>query len=230
MITPKGVRMFRVVLVFWFACLLAQPVYAGAWLREKGKGFLAYSNLTASTLDTSYSACFDYGLNRKMTIGATLEVLSPLNRQLSGQGLVFMRRSLNWSKSNAHWAYELGVGARHTGIEFVPIAKTSLSYGRGVSWGKRDGWFAVDAGVEWDLGYSKHVVKIDSTLGLEFGERSKGMLQVFNTFGEDWTNITVSPSYVYKTKKKKINYVFGLENSSLTPDIVAIKIGVWQSF
>jgi hypothetical protein len=202
----------------------------GCAKRAKGKGFLAYSNLTASTLDTAYTAYFDYGYSDKMTIGATLDVYAPLRNQISGKGLLFLRRSLDWGVFDGNWAYELGVGARHTGVEFVPIAKTALSYGRGITWGKREGWFAVDAGVEWDFGNAQHLVKIDTTIGLDIGPRSKGMLQVFNTFGDDWSVVTIAPSYIFQTKKKKSNYVVGLETSSYAPEVIAIKIGVWQSF
>ena len=227
--TPKGVWMFRLILVFWLMCLSAHPAAAGAWLREKGKGFLAYSNLTASTMDTAYTAYFDYGLTEKTTIGATLDVYTPLRHQMSGKGILFIRRSLDWGIIDGHWAYELGIGARHTGVEFVPIAKTALSYGRGITWGKRDGWFAVDTGIEWGFGDAQHLVKIDTTIGLEFSPRSKGMLQVFSTFNEDWGSVTIAPSYIFETIKKK-NYLFGLETSSSASKVISVKFGVWQSF
>jgi hypothetical protein len=222
--------MYRLVLVFCLMCLTAQPAAAGAWLREKGKGFLAYSNLTASTMDTTFSAYFDYGLSDRMTVGATLDIYTPIGNQMSGKGLLFLRRSLDWGVFDGKWAYELGVGARHTGVEFVPVAKTALSYGRGISWGKRKGWFAVDAGVEWGFGDAQHLVKIDTTVGLDIGPRSKGMLQVFSTFNDDWGTVTIAPSYIFQNKKKKGNYVIGLETSSNAPEIIAVKIGVWQSF
>lgn len=222
--------MFRLSLVFWLTWIVAQPVYAGAWLREKGKGFLAYSNLTARSLDTTYNAYLDFGLRENLTLGATLDVYSPLGLPVTGKGLIFMRRSLDWGRADANWAYELGIGARYTGVKFVPVAKTTLSYGRGINWGKRSGWFAVNTGVEWDLGFAQHVVKIDTTLGLELGERSKGMLQFYNTFGQNWSSVTIAPSYVFQTKKKKNNYVVGLEANSLVPNNVAFKFGVWQSF
>ena len=88
--------MFRVLFVLWLTCLATHPAYAGAWLREKGKGFLAYSNLTASTLDTTFSAYFDYGLSERATIGATLDFNPPLYGYPSGKALLFMRRSLDW--------------------------------------------------------------------------------------------------------------------------------------
>lgn len=222
--------MFRVLFVLWLTCLATHPAYAGAWLREKGKGFLAYSNLTASTLDTTFSAYFDYGLSERATIGATLDFNTPLYGYPSGKALLFMRRSLGWGGADANWTYELGFGGHHTGLELLPVAKTTLSYGRGITWGKRNGWLAIDAGIEWDLGHSKHMVKIDSTLGMELGARSKGMLQIFNTYGDTWNSITLSPSYIFQTKKKKKNYVVGFEANSLTPKTVAIKIGVWQTF
>lgn len=222
--------MFRLILAFWLMCLSAHPVAAGAWLRDKGKGFLAYSNLTASTMDTTFSAYFDYGLSHKMTIGATLDIYSPLGQQISGKGIIFVRRSLDWGFFEGNWAYELGIGAYYTGVEFEPVAKTALSYGRGITWGKREGWFAVDAAVEWNIDSAQHMVKLDTTIGLDFGPRSKGMLQVFSTFSDDWRTMTIAPSYVFQTKKRKSNYVVGLETSSTAPEVIAIKIGVWQSF
>ena len=223
--------MVRVFILVWgMVCFGVSNAQAGAWLREEGKGFLAYSNLTASSLDTTYSAYLDYGYRENLTLGAMIDIDAPIGRPVSGKGYIFARRPLDWGADDANWAYEVGLGARYNGATFVPAAFTSLSYGKGIKWGQRTGWLAVDAGVEWDLGYAQHVVKVDTTLGLTLGERSKGMLQVFTAYGSGWSNVTLAPSYIFQTKKKKINYVVGLQSSSLSPKTVAFKIGVWQSF
>lgn len=222
--------MARLYLVAWLVICTVQPAVAGAWLREQGKGFLAYSNLTTTTMNTTFSAYLDYGLRDNLTLGATFDLDAPIGGYYTGKGLVFMRKSLGWGGEKANWAYEIGLGARYTGLKFLPIAKTTLSYGRGIKWGERHGWLAVDTGVEWEFENASHVAKIDTTLGLELGKRSKGMLQVFSSFGQGWHNITISPSYVFQSKKNKSNYVVGLEASSLYPNVVALKIGVWQSF
>ena len=223
--------MLRLVLsVLVLACAGASCATAGAWLREEGKGFLAYSNLTASSLDSTFSAYLDYGYRENLTIGATIDLEAPLGRPVIGKGVIFARRPLNWGGAEANWAYEIGIGARYTGLAFVPVATTGLSYGKGITWGPRNGWLAVDASVEWDLGTAQRVVKVDTTLGMSLGERSKGMLQVFTAYGSGWSNVTIAPSYIFQTKKQKINYVVGLQNSSLTPNVIAIKIGVWQTF
>lgn len=220
----------RAILMFALILTLPAPLAAGAWMREKGTGFYSITTKMTATLETIQSGFLEYGMTDRLTFGASVDMTMQNGYAVKGTGHVFMRKPLGWTYGKGIWAWELGLGARITETARIPIAKTSLHYGRGIKMLKKSGWLTLDSGIEWDLGANDHIFKFDATVGLNISPRSKAMLQVFSNFTQYDATFTLAPSYIFSPRDKKISYVIGFEAQSDSKDALGIKIGIWQKF
>ncbi len=211
------------------ASLCAAPADAGAWLREKGEGFTATSTGMTDQFDAQNGFYLEYGLTAKTTVGLDIDMkLTPAGQ--SGTGHIFARRALPFGGKGV-WAYQIGLGVAFQEIAATPLAKLGLSYGRGITLGKYDGWLALDSAAQWDFGTSVHSLKIDTTAGLTFSDRSKAMMQMFWTVDSlGGTSTTLSPSYVFTPKSGKFSYVVGVEATRSSVASYGIKLGLWSDF
>ncbi len=211
--------------------VLALPVAAGAWLRAEGSGFFSLSSSTTYSLDSGFAGYLEYGLAPKTTVGADLDLTMRQGLAMSGTLSAFVRRPISLGDRPARMSYQIGLGARISGSDISALAKTTLSYGRSLTWKDRNGWVNVDTGVEWDLDGSNHIGKIDATLGMALGARAKGMFQVFWAIDSGGnTSTTLAPSYIYTPKNGKTIYVVGLEAKRSTTQDYGLKFSVWREF
>ena len=199
-------------------------------MRTEKTGFFSFVSKQNYNLSSTQSGYLEYGVSDKLTLGAAIDVDIQAGAALGGQGHIFLRRPLPWSRANSVWAYEIGFGAKVRETQQSQFAKTSLHFGKGVKLGKRNGWLAVDGAVEWHFGKEQHRAKIDVTLGVNISARSKAMVQIFTDISAGSATATLAPTYIFSPKDKKISYVAGFEAASNGRDSTALKIGVWHKF
>ncbi|MEP4978231.1 hypothetical protein [Ascidiaceihabitans sp.] len=199
-------------------------------MREKGKGFFSTATKMTYGLTTTQSGYFEYGITDRLTFGASIDVNLEGGYATSGMGHLFVRKPLKWKLGKGLWAYQLGLGTRIDALGKHPYTKTSLHFGKGITWRDKGGWVSVDAEIEWALGSANNVMKVDMTVGLNISPRSKAMLQVYTNVTQYEARITLAPSYIFTPKAKKISYVIGLEAPTSSRNDFGIKLGVWQKF
>ncbi len=217
-----------------FVCLIcitcAGSAHAGAWLREKGAGFSSFSLSSTYHLDTVSQTYLEYGLTERTTLGADIGFVRPRFGLHGGYATLFLRRPIGPTESNSKWAYDLGVGASWLGDTILPHFRTGLSWGRGIAVAEKSGWVAVDAAVVWDLTNTRHLTKIDTTIGLNFTDTTAGMLQLFAGRLEQETFGTFAPSLILAPKFTKFRIQVGTESEVGNLRNSVLKLGLWREF
>ncbi|MEL7097288.1 MAG: hypothetical protein AAGM84_00530 [Pseudomonadota bacterium] len=216
-------RVLAILLLLW-----AGPANAGPWLREAGTGFFALSGTVNERYEQGTSLYVDYGLRARLTIGAELDLTMPGAAPLSGSGRVFARMPLADGTWIASW--HVGLGGRDLQGRLEPFASGGVSIGRGLNWKGRMGWLAFDTRV--DLGTSAvRQFKLDTTFGMQIGQRGKGMLQLFVTADNAGDlHTTLAPSYVFTPKQGGPSYQLGLEAKRSKKTELGLKLGLWRKF
>lgn len=203
---------------------------AGAWLREKGTSFTSFSYSVTWFRDTANSSYVEYGLRDDLTIGVDIRTETSGLGSQSGFGTLFIRRPLGPNEGENRWAYEIGLGAGWIDEIIFPYLKTGVSWGRGIQLREKYGWVAVDASMAWDVTASRHLAKIDSTIGLNFTDVTTGMVQLYLSHLDRETYGSIAPSLVIKPGKSKFRYQIGAETQFGNYENTALKIGVWREF
>ena len=212
-------------------CLCAPfCVQAGPWLRDKGSTFTSVSITTSAEREFGTSSYLEYGVSRKMTIGA--DVGSFLNRagDKTGSFTVFMRRSLGAIKGAHRLAYELGVGTAWQGAQTLPHIKAGLSWGRSITLRDKSGWMNVDGSLSFGISHDQHVGKIDATLGLNFTDKTTGMLQLYLAHQDSKLYSKLVPSIVIRPRDSKFRIQIGTELPLDNMKNAALKLGIWRNF
>lgn len=210
--------------------ICASPVHAGAWLREEGTGFLSTAFSATYFRDIAAETYAEYGVRPDLTLGIDVGLYTLRNGRETGYATAFMRRPLGNPDGPSRLSYELGIGAGWVGDEVTPHIKTGLSWGRGLQLKERSGWVNIDASVTWDLGHSLHVTKLDTTVGLNFTDRTSGMLQLHVAHIDAEVYSTLAPSVILTPKWAN----FRIQVGALAPlenlDNTALKLGIWREF
>ncbi len=218
-------------LIFLFCCqCLVGPAFAGAWLKEEGKGFLSTSFSANYFRDIASEIYAEYGMRSNLTIGIDVGLYTLRDGSDRGYATAFVRRPLGGSDGPHRFSYELGIGAGWTREEVTPLLKTGLSWGRGLQVKDKFGWVNVDTSVTWDLGPGQHVPKIDTTVGLNFTEQTTGMLQLYLVHLDSEIYSSLAPSLVLKPEWAKFRIQIGALAPLKNLDDAAIKIGIWREF
>jgi len=218
-------------LVLLLICLaLPQEGTTGPWLREKGSTFTAVSIAGTYYLDTATQTYIEYGLTEKITIVADVSTARFLYAPPSGYATLSFRRALGAKDATSKWAYEVGVGTGWIGEMLLPHVRTALSWERGVTWGKKSGWMTVEGAVVWDMTYALHVAKLDTTVGLNLTEKTKGMIQLYAMHAAGESIATIAPSVVYSPENTKFSIQFGTESEIGRLYNSAVKISIWREF
>jgi len=222
--------MIRYILILILTAGLAHSVQAGPWLREKGSTFTANSVTGTYYLDTTSQTFIEYGLSAKTTLIADIGMVRPRFGPYAGYATLSMRRALSSPEARSKWAYEFGVGVGWVGAETLPHLRTALSWGRGITLGEKTGWMTAEAAVVWDLTYALHVTKLDATVGLNFTEKTSGMLQVYAANLADTSIATIAPSLVFSPIYTKFRVQLGTETVLGQVANSALKISLWREF
>jgi hypothetical protein len=237
--------MRSVVLALILVFASAPTVEAGAWLREKGKGFASSSLQTTDDAGTSGSFYVEYGLSEGMTVGLdatydtdlatyitdrTTVILNEDGTFPQGSAIVFLRFPLGPTDQANKWAYHIGVGVRYENAELAKAAEVGLSWGRGIQWRDRYGWVGVDASYNRAEEPARDRIKLDATVGLGITKRLKGMLQMFNTIEDGETYSKIAPSLLVSLGKGSTTLQLSSEIPVSGGGDPSIKIGLWYEF
>lgn len=210
--------------------LFGQAAHAGAWLREKGAGFMAVSFAGTYYLDTTTQSYHEYGLSDKTTIIADVTMTRPRYDVPGGVATVSLRRALSAENARAKWSYDFGVGAGWVGAEIRPHLRTGLSWGRGMTWGQKSGWMGVDGAIIWDLGQAVHLTKIDATFGANFTDVTTAMVQFYTAHINGAHSATLAPSLVFNPKQSSFRMKLGTESPLGRLESTALKLELWREF
>lgn len=226
--------------------LMTGQLWAGAWPRGTGEGFVSISHWHAARRGTegsdSYTALFaEYGLRPWLTLGLDA------GRSVSGaiKTVIFLRASLG-NSGGGPVAFELGLGE----IAGQPVLRPGLSFGRRLEGTLGAGWLSVDTVLELDLETQAVDIKADATLGFTPRKTSGApsdwtlMLQVQTglvdlkhsliLLQEVGINPTPSfmrivPSVTYRLSDRT-DLELGYYKSLTSSGDAGIKLGVWTRF
>lgn len=221
---------FLVLIILAICHFQTAPARAGAWLREEGTSFLSTSFSATYFRDIFSEVYAEHGLRADLTIGFDFGLATLRNGLQSGYASAFIRRPLMHSDGPHRLSYELGVGAAWLADEVSPTLKTGLSWGRGFKLGEDYGWVNVDAAVHWDLRHRLHIGKLDTTVGLNFTDKTAAMLQVFVSHIQGETYTSVAPTVIFAPKTDKFRITFGAEAPLQDTNNTRLKIGIWRTF
>lgn len=222
--------MRSVIFALILAVASAPSVRAGAWLRAKGAGFTSTSVSTNKARELSTSFYFEYGLSEKITLGADISYGVDRTAFQEGSGIAFLRFPLGPTDQTHKFAAHVGVGARYLTGFYLPAAEAGLSWGRGIEWAGRYGWVNVDTSFNSAQSPTDDRIKIDGTFGLGLTERSKVMLQMFNTIEGGTTYSKIAPSYLFAPGGGKTTFQLSAEVPVSGGGETSLKIGIWREF
>lgn len=219
-------RSASLILLIWLSG--AAPGWAGAWLREEGRGFLSLTGILrgATGPGDEFGLYADYGLAPRLTLG--LEVNATSGR--AGHALGFIRLPLGRRTGHMRYALELGLGGYRRFGTWRPMVKSTLSAGRGFGsrWGP--GWLAADAAIEYRRDLPDPTYKLDMTLGLSPDPGPRPMLQLETAYlpgaGFTWS---LTPALLVNAGKR-VSWVAGFERKSANPTGLGLKLGLWRRF
>ncbi|AEI95474.1 hypothetical protein [Roseobacter litoralis] len=235
--------MRSVVFALILALVSASSAQAGAWLREKGKSFVSTSVQTTENNGSSVSFYMEYGLGEKVTIGADITYDTEILNYVAGadiaattiedvpigSGILFARFPLGPVDQPNKWAFHLGIGARYFEAEFLQAAELGLSWGRGIQIGSKYGWVNVDSSYNDAEAPAEARIKVDGTVGLGLTDKTKVMLQMFNTFEDGQSFSKLSPSLLFSPGKGRVTFQFSSEIPTKGGE-ASLKLGVWTEF
>ncbi|MEX0318727.1 MAG: hypothetical protein AB3N21_12285 [Ruegeria sp.] len=221
--------MRRTLLAIILALMATGPACAGAWLREKGTGFVAATTTVHRLEKYAYeyksSLYLEWGAFERVTLGLDVNE----HQGLSGHALLFARLPIHDFGKAGRFAAELGAGAYHWQTTWAPMYKATLSYGKGLNTGWGNGWIAVDTALEYRTDQPL-IRKLDLTTGLSSGRLLDPLLQVETTYipGKPfyWS---VTPSLIYRPKLLKSTWVLGIEQNALKSQ-PGLKVALWRDF
>lgn len=234
------------IIVLVFLILSPGTAAAGAWPREKGSLFLAFSNTVSTNAETRYemgsSLYLEYGLTPRMTVGLD-GFLGPKGK--ASEAYMFLRFPVGNLERSNRFALTFALGVKRipnpwgATIE-QPQAKIGASWGRGL----KHGWLAADAYVIVPLntkvpvlatgfvGHHNTHFSADFTWGYKHSDRLMiiGQLQTGRPANAD-SYARFAPSVVWTAgKNAKTQLEIGLVKGLAGDDSQSVKIGFWRSF
>lgn len=221
--------MRRIIVACLFCTFFVQPALAGAWLREKGKGFTSISttiHAVSPVPSFATSIYADYGLFERLSVGLDLYIPS----DSGGHVLLFARLPLPIHYMQLKYAVELGLGAHLQGGNWYPMYRASLSMGKGFSTRYGNGWMAADTTVEYRTGGGAPIFKVDATIGLSAFARFNPMLQLETAIGETLPLQVALASSVMISTKGKSTWVIGVQHRFTGIQQTSLKLSIWRRF
>ena len=211
------------------ACLLVPAgAQAGAWLREKGEGFVSLSFGATRSSETTNALYLEYGLSDSTTIGLDISAFTNAQDVRNGFGNLFLRRNIGRTDGPHRLAYEVGVGGLWGNEMHLPTLKTGLSWGYGFT--ERSGWVNVDLAYIYEPQEGESIARVDGTLGLDFTDVTTGLLEFTLSRRKDDTYGAVLPSLLIRPKGRSFDIKLGAEIPYNETERTAVKLGLWHRF
>jgi hypothetical protein len=218
------------ILIFTCTIWVAQTAQAGAWLRERGAGFLSTSGTVTAEKDASGALYGEFGLTDRMTLGIDINGGMDRDGLPQGDGTLFLRFPLSDTEAPHKFAAHVGLGARYEPYDLVPSLELGLSWGRGFQWRERWGWAALDASINLAEAPIKTITKLDATLGIGLGQNTKAMGQIFLTRTDGRLYTTLAPSLLVTPKASRTTFQIGFEFPMEAENDARLKLGIWRTF
>ncbi len=200
--------------------LTSGPARAGAWLRAEGEGFTSWS-IKAQKGGTSmgYGTFYaEYGLIPDLTGGLDIGG----DEMGDYKALAFVLMPIR--RDDLHVAFQLAAGA----IANDPALRPGISVGRGLQFGRLDGWANIDMRAAITPGEVE--LSIDATLGLNVWKRIKviGQLQQGGTpHAPDF--LRASASVVWQVSPGR-HIEVGTTTGLVNAEDFGLQIGIWKTF
>ena len=221
--------MARFLFAVWICIALSGSAAAGAWLREKGRGFLSLS-ATGYRIDGQVelekALYAEWGAFDRLTMGLDINDKAGI----TGHALVFARHPIRDFGAYGRLAAEFGLGGHHWQNDWSAMYKATLSYGKEIKTGWGHGWIALDAAYERRMGSPEPAYKLDFTAGLSSERLFDPLLQI------ETTRIPGGPLYwtvrpsVMITGKENVTWLIGLERKSAIPGTIGLRFSLWRNF
>ena len=224
----------RVKLVLIGIMLAPTPATAGAWLREKGTGFVSVqTNLRRDALGTALEtdSYGDYGLTPNLSLGFSFFS----SGHQAGNAAVFLRFPLGDPGGENKWSLETGIGAWWAPEMVNGLAKLTISYGRNLAWGETNGWLSVENTLEKRLGISPVIWKLDATIGQSTGRGGRApairpMIKLNTTKISGQPLIWSVSANMLIDGKNGMTWLVGIERKQLREPSYALTAGLWRRF
>lgn len=217
-------------IISFFVLFCANPVFAGAWAREKGQFFTASGGnfllSDGAQLPVHYDPTFylEYGLSDLLTVGLDYHTA---DQGRIDTGFIFARFPLGDTTQRDKIAVSLAYGARVD--EFNPmemLMRGGLSWGRGLD----SGWLAIDYTATYGDIDKVFRSKADFTWGYNLNDRWTTTLQLQTGEGfNDDVYAKISPSVLFTvndTYRVALGAVQGLTGDRGS----ALKVDLWTTF
>ncbi len=204
--------------------ITAVQAHAGAWPREKGQAFLAYSvEVDTEFPYRAYSAIYgEYGVTEKLTLGIDLGG----DDTVSSKAFAFVRYPGKTTHGGFKTAWELGIGLAEGDFAFRP----GIAYGRGIKWGQIDGWVGLETRSIIFSNFQSGTFEADATLGLSITKRSKFIFQIQSGVPPlESAYMRVAPSLVLEQRPGR-HLEIGAAAGIMGTDEFKLKIGTWRQF
>lgn len=210
---------------------LATGAEAGAWLRSEGGGFASSSLSINRDREVSGTVYLEYGLRPDRTLGADISFGVDRTGTQEGSAILFLRVPLGRTDQTHKFAAHIGIGARVLNEEVLPAAETGLSWGRGFQVGQRYGWVNVDGSYNLTQHPASDRIKLDLTAGLGISNKSKLMMQMFNTFQDGDQFVKLAPSLLMSLGRNSgTTLQLGAEVPVSGGGTTSLKIAFWREW
>ncbi|MCX7560377.1 hypothetical protein OS190_12430 [Sulfitobacter sp. F26204] len=221
-------KLFVASLILWQG--LASVADAGAWLREKGDGFVSLSFGATQFSETTNAFYIEYGLSDKTTIGLDVSAFTNALNVRNGFGNLFLRRAIGPADQPDKWAYELGIGGVWGNEMHRPTVKAGIAWGRGFKVNSRAGWINLDAAYIHEPTLGEHITKFDAAVGMAFSDATTGLLEISVSAQKSETYGAFEPSLLIQPKDSKFRIKLGAQIPFSEQEKTALKMGIWNDF
>lgn len=203
------------------------PAGAGPWARGEGEAFLSvvpeWSLDRLGRLENTVSAYAEYGLGRRLTLGA--DVFSSATGRT---GFLFLRRTLTAPARTWQVAVSGGLGQSRGGAQTETLGVAGLSAGR--SFETPLGWGWADMALQARVFDGRAAVKLDTTLGLtpRDGWRIYGQLQLADYPGAA-ASARLQLSSIHRLTTR-LSLEVGTTHGLVEDDRTGLRLGLWAEF
>lgn len=215
---------FRTAGLLLLALVAPAMAQAGAWPRQKGEGFVAYTVETdAESGDgTSFSTYLEYGLTPGLTIG--MDWMQ--NGSETYKALAFLRWHISNAQDGLKLGYSLGAGT----VDGEETIRPGLSVGHGLDFGASTGWINLDTYALFNDAANSPLFEAELTFGWKPDENRKVILQV-QAGAPDNGDIYAkfAPSLVFRRGPGRYVSV-GAVAGFVEVDDFKLNLGLWQKF
>ncbi len=212
-----------------FLSCVANTLFAGAWQREPGSGFVSLTQRLSWPQDTTTWQSYDptarytslyleYGITSNLSIGLDFG----LSVSGADKNVAFLQFPIRQTDKGPRLAAQVGFGR----IAEEKVLRPGVSIG----WGRRHGWLAADAIAEVPFSGGPSDIKIDITWGRNLPKDRQIIVQLHTgNPAEDPPFVRIEPSLV-RPLFGPLRVETGFNAGLLSDQSMGLKLGVFANF